>query len=241
MGMDKTDDVRSEEKLYEKIWHRKEQDTVLEVEKGGRADVALKLLERGDRLLDIGCGDGILGYYAKNFYKEIHGIDVSETALKIAKERGIITKKVNMNEEVLPFEADYFDAVTCLDVLEHVFEPEDLINEFSRVLKKGGIVVISTPNIRYWHHLYDLTFRGIFPKTSSDEEHYDGGHLHYFTFRDIEKLVEKRGFKVLQRSGVFGKDFMKEFLSPGIVIKAKKIHSDNKVRGRKPGKEGTSS
>ncbi len=211
-----------EKELYEKIWQRKAQDSGLEIERGSRADIALKLLEKGDKLLDIGCGDGTLGYFAKNNYNEVYGVDVSDIALKIAKGRGIITRKVNINEESLPFEADYFDAVTCLDVLEHVFEPEDLIKESSRVLKEGGIVVISTPNIRYWHHLYDLAFRGIFPKTSGDKEHYDGGHLHYFTFGDIEILLEKRGFKVLQMSGVFGKDFMKEFLSPGIVIKAKK-------------------
>ncbi|MGB8216462.1 MAG: methyltransferase domain-containing protein [Candidatus Methanoperedens sp.] len=213
--------------MYEKIWKRKEPDAVPEVEKGSRADVALKLLEKGDKLLDIGCGDGIVGYFVANDYKQIYGVDVSDIALKIAEKRGVITRKMNVNNDALPYEDNFFDAITCLDVIEHVFEPFNLITEIFRVMKNGGILIISTPNIRYWHHLFDMAINGRFPKTSGDVEHYDGGHLHYFTFRDIEEMLEKRGFKVIQRSGVFGKDFMKEFLSPGIVIKAKKIFSEN--------------
>lgn len=222
MELGKKDHMSAEEKLYEKIWKRKEPDAAPEVEKGGRADVALKLLEKGDKFLDVGCGDGIIAYFAKKNYRQIYGVDVSDIALKIAERRGVITRKINVNNEALPFENNYFDAITCLDVIEHVFEPVDLINEISRVLKKGGIVIISTPNIRYWHHLFDLAIRGRFPKTSGDTEHYDGGHLHYFTFWDIEKILRKKGLRIVRKSSVFGRNFMKEFLSPGIVIKAKK-------------------
>lgn len=221
MELGKADHMTLEEELYEKIWKRKEPDAAPEVERGSRADVALNLLEKGERLLDIGCGDGIIGYFAKNNYRQIYGVDISDIALKIAEERGVITRKINANNDALPFEDNYFDAVTCLDVIEHVFEPINLINEISRVLKKGGILIVSTPNIRYWHHLFDLAVNGRFPKTSGDAEHYDGGHLHYFTYRDIEKILEKKGFRIVQKSGVFRRNILKEFLSPGIVIKAK--------------------
>jgi len=212
--------MTSEEELYEKIWRRKEPDSTPDVEKGGRVDVALNLLEKGERLLDIGCGDGIIGYFARNDYKEIYGVDVSDIALKLAGGRGVITKKINANNDALPFEDNYFDAVTCLDVIEHVFEPACLINEISRVLKKGGFLIVITPNIRYWHHLFDLILKGRFPRTSGDTEHYDGGHLHYFTYKDIETILEIKGFKITQKKGVFGRKIMKEFFSPGIVFKA---------------------
>jgi len=182
-----------------------------------------ELLDKGERLLDIGCGDGTLGHFAKNKYKEVYGIDISEEALRIAEKRGIIVKKVNLNEEKLPFENEYFDAVTCLDVIEHVFEPRDLIKEINRVLKRGGILIISTPNIRYWRHIFSLTVKGRFPKTSGDTEHWDGGHLHYFTYKDIELLLSEHGFEVLVKRGVFEREFLKEFLSPGIIIKGRKI------------------
>jgi len=213
--------MKPEEKLYEKIWTRQVPSRP-EVDRGSRAHVALTLLEKGDKLLDVGCGDGTVGYFSKNNYKFIYGIDVSETALKIAEQRSIITKKININDETFPFEDNYFDAVICLDVIEHVFEPVDLIKEISRVLKKEGILVISTPNIRYWHHLFDIVCKGKFPKTSNDTGYYDGGHLHYFTYKDIQNILETEGFKIVKKSGVFGRDHFKEFLSPGVVFKAKK-------------------
>lgn len=130
--------MKVEEILYQRIWKNKKSNEEPRIDKGSRVDVALKLLDKGDKLLDIGCGDGTLGYFAKNKYKEVYGIDISENALKIAERRGLIAKKVNLNDEKLPFLDNYFDAVTCLDVIEHVFDPRYLIKEIHRVLRVGG-------------------------------------------------------------------------------------------------------
>jgi methionine biosynthesis protein MetW len=215
--------MKVEEGLYQKIWENKASNEESRIDKGSRVDVALKLLDKGDRLLDIGCGDGILGYFAKNKYKDVYGLDISETALKIAKKKGLITKKTNFNAGKIPFGNDYFDAITCLDVIEHVFEPIELIKEIHRVLKEKGSLVISTPNIRYFPHLFSLAIKGKFPKTSNDKEHYDGGHLHYFTFNDVEELLVSYGFKIVGKYGIFGRKILKEFLSAGIIIKGEKL------------------
>jgi len=60
------------EDKYNKIWEKKISLNRPIVEKGSKIDIALKLLESGDKLLDIGCGDGTLGYYAKAKYKEVY-------------------------------------------------------------------------------------------------------------------------------------------------------------------------
>jgi len=193
------------------------------IQKGSRVDVALALLDKGDKLLDVGCGNGTLGYFAKSKYKEVYGIDISEIALKLSKERGLIVTKVNLNDENIPFEDGYFDFVTCLDVIEHVLEPRDLIKEIRRVLKKEGALVVSTPNIRAYFHLFHLIVQGRFPKTSDDRKHFDGGHLHYFTYKDIEELLQDQGFKIIGKYGTGGKKHFKEFLSGGVVIKGVKI------------------
>ena len=90
-------------------------------------------------------------------------------------------------------------------------------------------MIISTPNIRYWRHLFSLTVKGRFPKTSGDTEHWDGGHLHYFTYKDIELLLSEHGFEVLVKRSVFGKEFLKEFLSPSIIIKERKYEKYEEV------------
>lgn len=215
--------MKMEELLYEKIWNRKELDgSAPRVDVGSRIDVALKIDRGGHRLLDIGCGDGTLGYFAKEKYKEVYGVDIVEGALEIARKRGLTTIRVNLNEEKLPFDEQFFDTVTCLDVIEHIFDPRNLIKEISRVLKTEGIAIISSPNTRHLSRVLSLLVKGRFPKTSGDEEGYDGGHIHYFTYKDLEALLEQNGFEVLGKYGVFGKNFLKEFRSPGIVIKARK-------------------
>jgi cyclopropane fatty-acyl-phospholipid synthase-like methyltransferase len=83
--------MKAEERLYEKFW--KDADEKVKIENGSRIDVALKMLEHGENLLDVGCGNGILGYFAKNNYNEVYGIDLSKNALRTARKRGVIAKK----------------------------------------------------------------------------------------------------------------------------------------------------
>jgi hypothetical protein len=98
------------------------------------------------------------------------------------------------------------------------------------------MTIISTPNIRKLQRILSLV-RGHFPGTSYDPVGFDGGHLHYFTSRDLRTLLEKHAFKVSgldglcgdRRSwkyrvvvGLLGTKFEKEFLSSGIIIKAQK-------------------
>jgi len=68
-----------------------------------------------------------------------------------------------------------------------------------------------------------LVLLGRFPKTSGDLESWDGGHLHYFTYKDVEELLEQNGFEIIGKCGVFGRNFLKEFMSPGIVVKCRKV------------------
>lgn len=212
--------MKPEDDLYQRIWSKKSSGGSESVDPGSRVDIALKLLERGDRFLDIGCGKGTLCRLVKGSYTDIYGVDISQNALNIAKTYNIKTKKINLNEEKLPFEDGYFDSIACLDIIEHIFDPIGLVNEIERVLRSGGTLVISAPNIRYWRHLFILIIKGRFPSTSDETEHYDGGHLHYFTYKDLEQILINCRFDVVQRMGVFGSDIFKEILSPGIVIKA---------------------
>jgi 2-polyprenyl-6-hydroxyphenyl methylase/3-demethylubiquinone-9 3-methyltransferase len=82
--------------------------------------ILLDWLPVGNRFLDVGCGDGLFASLAKDKFKESHGIDISEIALEKAKARGIEVKKVDLNVEQFPYPDGYFDAVACLEVIEHI-------------------------------------------------------------------------------------------------------------------------
>ena len=92
-------------------------------------------------VLDAGCGDGILGKFKPNG-TTVYGIDIDKEKIKIAK-RYEIAKEGDIQN--LPYESSFFDAVVCFHVIEHVENPQQAIDEFERVLKPNGILVIETP------------------------------------------------------------------------------------------------
>ena len=165
--------------------------------KGSRGDVAAKLALEGKRLLDVGCGSGSFVYLAKDKYEDLYGIDISKYRLVEARKLGIKTCRIDLDVDTIPYPNDYFDTVTCLDVLEHLKDPRKVLNEIYRVLKENGQLIVSTPNIRYWWYIYSLAVLGRFPSTSSDTSAYDGGHIHYFTYSDVAKLMREAGVVVV--------------------------------------------
>ena len=208
-----------EKEVYNKIWDRKKDQKVDYSKKGTRVYEASKLIKDCNKLLDVGCGDGALFHLIKDKVNEYYGTDISKTALSLLKDKKVKTKTVNINTEKLPFNDNMFDYTVCLDVIEHVFDPLNLVNELFRVTKPKGHVIISTPNIRYYKHILKL-ISGRFPNTSGDKEHYDGGHLHYFTYKDLMGLCYQKSSKI-KKEGINTK-FMVELFSSGILIKAKK-------------------
>lgn len=206
---------------------------------GERVEFASRFIGNNDKILDVGCGDGILMYFIRNNSKKVYGIDNSGKELQNARKRGMIVKKVDLDREKIPFIASSFDCMVCLDVIEHVKDPEKLLREINRVSKVGGKLILATPNVRFTNHLFDLVIMGRFPKTSTDPSLYDGGHLHFFTYGDIIELLKKTGFRIAKIEGIInkprrgwkgrilemilGKKFMLEFRAPGILIVATKI------------------
>ena len=105
----------------------------------------------GKRVLDIGCGGGILSESMAVRGAEVTGIDMGKTPLKIAKLHGLETGiRVNYRqitaEEIATEEPDSYDVVTCLEMLEHVPDPSSIVNACAKLVKPGGQVFFSTLN-----------------------------------------------------------------------------------------------
>lgn len=99
------------------------------------------------KALDIGCGAGYAcSLMIENGYSA-YGVDISQQALDLAKSRIPEGTFLPASEDgKLSFDADYFSAVLCLGVLEHIINPEAVIQEAFRVLKIGGTAVFLVPN-----------------------------------------------------------------------------------------------
>jgi methionine biosynthesis protein MetW len=194
---------------------------------------------RADRLLDVGCGDGALALLVGERARRRVGVDGALAALAKAAAQGVRVQCADLDAAHLPYRDAAFDAVTCLDVLEHVLDPPHLLRELARVLRPGGVLVLTTPNIRYYGFLLTL-LGGRFPRTSGDSEGYDGGHLHYFTFADVRLLLGETGrFADVEELGLYrftrltgwgrlkegvkallGDRLKREFFSGAVVIRA---------------------
>jgi 2-polyprenyl-6-hydroxyphenyl methylase/3-demethylubiquinone-9 3-methyltransferase len=106
---------------------------------------------KGKRVLDVGCGGGILSESMSIKGAEVTGIDLGEKALNVAKLHALETKtKVNYQlisvEELAQQQPDSFDVVTCMEMLEHVPDPASIVAACARLLKPGGQVFFSTIN-----------------------------------------------------------------------------------------------
>ncbi|NIM90461.1 MAG: methyltransferase domain-containing protein [Candidatus Aminicenantes bacterium] len=109
-------------------------------------------------ILDIGCGNGYLDFKLKNsvpkYYNlKVIGVDKYKPAIDFANTRKKFLHREDCHFELmdacnLRFEDDSFDIVVCSEVLEHLKQPRMAIKEIYRVLKKDGLVIISTPNKR---------------------------------------------------------------------------------------------
>jgi len=97
------------------------------------------------RLLDVGCADGLLADYLRDFNIVYIGVDLSSMPLTVAREK----RELNIllgDAERLPFKPETFDYVVSSDVLEHLHDPKSSIKEMRRTCKADGKIVITTKN-----------------------------------------------------------------------------------------------
>lgn len=166
-----------------------------------RGKVALNYFENygwPDSLLDIGCGSGELLKLAENKnIKHLFGVDGVKEALESCQGIQAVIKQVDLNNEKLPFPDDFFNGVTCLEVLEHLYAPQSIISEIYRVLQPGRWAVISVPNP---YHLL-MRLRILFGANASAPE-VTGGHIKFFRTSDIQKMCSRGGFDEVHLEGI---------------------------------------
>lgn len=194
--------------LYDKMANRKFKPKDLQPYDGGngRVNKAAQLIRQGilcageedgyinGTLLDVGGGIGDLGYAVKDLFERRIVLDISSTNLQAAAAKGneVILCDIEKNGLERPDES--IDLVVALDFIEHIIDPEAFARECFRVLRPGKRVFINTPNIQFFKHIEQL-IGGSFPHTSGDREVYHGGHLAFFTFRDLCDIFGAVGFK----------------------------------------------
>lgn len=159
-------------------------------------------LQAGDRVLDLGCGEGrhaISAFLTANV--DVVGIDLNRSDLETAQARLAAFRVdaaarpascafVHSSGHRLPFADDSFDHVICAEVLEHIPDYRSFLAEIRRVLKRGGLLAVSVPRF--------------FPewvcwKLSAAYHQVEGGHVRIFRSKELRHSVESEQMRLYRK------------------------------------------
>lgn len=175
----------------------------------------IKNLPNVHKILDVGCGDGLyLNHLAAAFTDkkkvELWGVDFSKYKLAKAKKNGHNVKQCDL-EKGLPFKDNHFDVVYAAELIEHLYNPDFFLEECYRVLRPGGKIIISTPNLHAWYNRFLFIFgiQPIFYEVSTKSPQIGSGilkkvkkgqapvgHVHVFNRAGLVDMLRHEGFEL---------------------------------------------
>jgi 2-polyprenyl-3-methyl-5-hydroxy-6-metoxy-1,4-benzoquinol methylase len=147
-----------------------------------------------NKLLDIGCGVGTISKELQNLGYDVMGIDFSSVAVEKAKEKGINAICRDVDGGGLDFPDNHFDVVWAGDVIEHVFDPISLFEEIRRVLKKDGVLLLTTPNDFNLRSRIKIFLKGVSIQSGIYRSKRQCKHHTYFSWELLEYMLEDTGF-----------------------------------------------
>jgi len=174
----------------------------------------IKRYDIGGNSLDVGCAMGFLLKREKSYFENICGIDISDFAVSQAKQEApfAIIKKVDIDDDQIPFSDNYFDFITALDVLEHTKSIERSLGKILQKLKDDGIIMISIP-------LADTFFGKVFHKMDVDKT-----HISVPTVKTLFELLDKLDLEIIEKKYFLNAGYFKIWgipLDVELVLKKK--------------------
>ena len=169
-------------------------------------DLLEKYIRPDSRCLDVGCGDGhILGPFLGARAKQYTGVDISENAVRHGRVLGLDLRPIE-DASSLPFESCLFDVVLCMEVFEHLFQPQVAAQEILRVLRTGGMLIATVPNLTQWRRRFLFFVAGRwdpYGDALSVEQPWRDPHIRFFTSITLQRMLSRAGFSPVR---VFGEE-----------------------------------
>ncbi len=146
------------------------------------------------KVLEVGCQSGILCHELMQRGHEPYGMDIAEELIADARIKYPQIKfELGDCEKEIPFEDKYFDVVWAGDIIEHIHYTDTFVNEINRVLKIGGLFILTTP--------MHSKLKNLIICLSNFEKHFDPEfpHLRFYTLKSLRRVLQKRGFHIISQ------------------------------------------
>lgn len=172
--------------------------------------VIFSWIPKGAKVLDVGCGDGVLG---ERLRKEknctVYGLDLDEVGVEEAKRRGV-KAKVWDADEGLPFKTNQFDIAICNELLELVRKPDLVVSEVARV---GKTAIVEFPNFAFWFYRLELLW-GRFPHFALyGHKWWETQMIKFFSYSDFLRLPSMQHLTIKRRACIDWKNRKISFLA----------------------------
>jgi methionine biosynthesis protein MetW len=166
----------------------------------GRRDYAIigEIVERGTRVLDLGCGEGeLLEWLAAHKNVEARGVEISGAKVQRAIARGVSVYQSDIDEGLADYPDQAFDYVILSQTLQETRHPQKVLREMLRVGRRG---IVGFPNYGHWRVRTSLLTSGRAPRTKVfPYEWYESPNIHFLTVHDFEYLAAVEKLKVERR------------------------------------------
>ena len=158
---------------------------------------------------DVGCGNGVFTASIKKYkhVTKLIGVDSNKHALEEASKIGfdLLVHVHDFSNDTLPIDSESFDLVVCKDVLEHLVNPNYLMDEINRILKPGGVLLLHVPNHFTLYRRIIFLFNNKIDTFSwfSKSDRFNFPHIRFFTLPSVLTLLNLTHFTFLNNLSYF--------------------------------------
>tara|TARA_Y100000994_G_C15624813_1_gene414593 strand:- start:8 stop:613 length:606 start_codon:yes stop_codon:yes gene_type:complete len=161
-------------------------------------EIIASLIKPDEKVLDVGCGDGILlNYLNKTKNVDCRGIEIKQEGVNNSVQKGLSVIQGDANIDLKDYPEKFFTSAILSQTIHAMNNPEIVIENLIRISKRA---IISLPNFGFWKIRRDLLFKGLMPKNKIlPYEWYNTPNIHLCTLRDFEEFCINKRIKIIER------------------------------------------